>query len=597
MKLIRSRVACLTVLACLLPLIGFGQTNLVTGTITSNTTLSGTNLLAGTVVVTNNVVLTIQPGTQVLMSNNANLVIYGQLLANGTSNQPISFTRATSAARWRQIIFRRAAASRFSHCVLEYANCGGSHLAYYDNDCNTNTVPPNRTYTEALVALGTHLDIQGCTFRNLFNSSGAPEGDAMAIISDDPQLPGTASAHVWNSQFIGIGQGIHSRHSYLLIESNYFTGHDGDNDDIDMYGESIPVPLIRHNVFLNPVHDDMINPTRCSAIIIGNLIVGGDDHGIVLRDRCFPIVMNNVISNVAQGGISVQNQCDALLINNTIVNCGRGVRLFDHFDRRVPPYCLFPGSGRATIINSVIWNSSINSLTLTDSTNGSSRVSIYHSNVEGGQASASVSANSTLTWGAGNINSDPQFTNNLRLRATSPNIDRGTNPMTLVTNFVLALTNDFDGVPRPLDGNGDGAAWPDMGAFEYLLASADSNGDGIPDGWTWEYRLNPLDTNVATANPDNDPHTTMEEWFADTNPTNAQSYFRINRITNDPPVAVTFPSSSNRIYTLYAATNLNGSAWLPQAGRIDIRGTGGTQTMTDTINSPQKFYRVGVEVP
>src|SRR5215211_8116036 len=31
----------------------------------------------------------------------------------------------------------------------------------------------------------------------------------------------------------------------------------------------------------------------------------------------------------------------------------------------------------------------------------------------------------------------------------------------------VGQTNDFDGLPVPIDGNGDGQARPDMGGFEY----------------------------------------------------------------------------------------------------------------------------------
>ena len=116
-------------------------TNIVPTLITSDTTLAGTNLVQTTVVVTNGAVLTLEPGTQMLMNTNATIVVYGQLLANGTSNQPITFTRATTAARWRQIRFVRAAQSRFRYCTIEYANCAGDHqnYYYYDLPCDTNS--------------------------------------------------------------------------------------------------------------------------------------------------------------------------------------------------------------------------------------------------------------------------------------------------------------------------------------------------------------------------------------------------------------------------------------------------------------------------
>ena len=64
----------------------------------------------------------------------------------------------------------------------------------------------------------------------------------------------------------------------------------------------------------------------------------------------------------------------------------------------------------------------------------------------------------------GNIAVNPQFVSrrNLRLQAGSPAVDAGT----------LSVPNlpptDFDGNPRVVDGDGDGTALPDMGAFEFI---------------------------------------------------------------------------------------------------------------------------------
>ena len=576
----------------------------ISGTLTNDTTLTGTNVFQGAVVVTNGVVLKLNPGARVLMSTGAMLVVHGQLLALGTSNAPIYFTREAAGQRWKQIKFVGATNSVLRHCVVEFANSAGTHLDYYDNDCNTNTPPPTRNYHEAVVALATRLEIESCTFRYLPDSSPSGEGDALAIVSDDPQTPGTASAMITNCQFLDIGQGIHTRFSHVLVENCFFTSHNGDNDDVDLYGESSPPPLIRNNVFLNPSHDDIINPTRCSAIIIGNVMSGGDDHGIVLRDKCAPIVINNVIYNFASGGIAVQNQCDALIANNTIVNCGRGIRCFDHDQRWGPPYCLIPGSGQATIINCIIWDCPTSFL-LEDSPytqDPGSHANVLFCTIEGGQATASVEPNSVLTWGAGNITTDPEFVNlaanDYRLRTNSPCVDSGTNVTTALTNFSVAITNDLDGVPRPLDGNGDGLVRFDIGAYEQLLATADSNGDDIPDGWTWQFRLNPTDPNLAAGNPDGDPHTTFQEWVADTIPTNALSHFRIEEIASGPPTALQFISSSNRQYTLAYTTNLAAvPIWENVSGQVDIVGSGGLDSLADTNPATGKFYRVSVKTP
>src|SRR6185436_8832961 len=108
-------------------------------------------------------------------------------------------------------------------------------------------------------------------------------------------------------------------------------------------------------------HDDFVNPTRCSAIIERNIFIGTNDtdHGIVLRDICRPVVMNNMIYRCNTGAIAVQNGCEGLIANNTIVNCNSAIKLFDHQtqDRIGPPYCLATTSGKATVINTIIWNS------------------------------------------------------------------------------------------------------------------------------------------------------------------------------------------------------------------------------------------------
>jgi len=379
--------------------------NYFSGELTGNTAWSGACVVEDTVVVPAGTVLKIEPGTTVLMKDKAGILVYGQLLAGGTEAEPIHFTRYAEGMSWKQIMFVEAADSRLANCTIEYADSEGEHQDYY--------VPGPRTYHEAVVALACHLDIENCIFRNLPDESAGANGDALAIISDDQDHPGEASANIKGCEFLSIGQSVHTRFSYVLVEECYFTGKRGDNDDVDLWGESTPAPLILNNLFLNPEHDDMINPTRCSAVIVGNIIAGCDDHGVVLRDRCFPILMNNLIIDCRNAGVAVENSCEALLVNNTIVNCGRGLRLFD-LGRWDPPYSLNPGGGTATVINCIIWDCP-QPVTLTDSSNTQiedrgSHITVKYSDIEGGQSGISVSGNqSTVTWGQGNIDTDPRF--------------------------------------------------------------------------------------------------------------------------------------------------------------------------------------------
>ena len=384
------------------------------GELTEDTTWSGTVVLDSNVVVPAGIVLTIEPATTVQMKNAVTIYIYGRLLADGTEAQPIRFTRYASGMTWKQIRFVEAADSRLTNCIFEYANCAGDHKDYY------NPGPKRYQYHEAVVLVASHVDFEKCVFQKLPATGG--EGDAIAIFSDDPNHPGNASANFRSCQFLSIGQGIHTRYSYVLVEDCYFVGKTGDNDDVDLYGESTPPPLIRRNLFDMPCEDDRVHPTKCSAIITENVIKGSSsDHGIVLRDKSTPIVTNNVISNCPNGGIAVENACTAILVNNTIVNCTKGIHCFD-LGRAGFPYYLTPGGGTATVINCIIWDCSP-SIQIEDSPNTQakdrgSHITVKYCDVKGGRASITVSGTySTYTWGEGNINLDPLFAN-----PTDPNL-------------------------------------------------------------------------------------------------------------------------------------------------------------------------------
>jgi parallel beta-helix repeat protein len=447
--------------------------NRVTGPLAADAVWSGAYVVEGTLTVPTGFGLTISAGTLVLLGSAAAIRVEGRLVAEGSDDEPVRFARHGAGRRWKQIIFLGAEDSRLEGCIIEHADSEGEHQDYYE--------PGTRSYHEAIVAVASSITVDGCTFRNLPDAGSGMEGDAIAVISDDPDLPGEASAFVRRSRFLSIGQGVHARFSHVLVEECRFAGKRGDNDDVDLWGESDPPPLIQNNIF-DPVEaEDRINPTRCSAIIVGNILRGSTDHGIVLRDAGSPIVMNNIIEDCPNGGIAIENSNTALLVNNTIVNCGRGLRLFD-LGRWGPPYRLNPGGGTATAINCIIWDCP-QAATLEDSSNTTiadrgSHLTVISSIVEGGQAAISVGGSqSTLTWGSGNKTENPLFVDlagsDYRLREGSPAIDAGTADG--------APPRDLEGTARPC-----GAA-VDIGAYEACAGGpvrfvrGDANTDGGTD--------------------------------------------------------------------------------------------------------------------
>jgi hypothetical protein len=176
---------------------------------------------------------------------------------------------------------------------------------------------------------------------------------------------------------------------------------------------------------------------------------------------------------------------------------------------------------------------------------------------------------------------------NFHLSAGSLCIDSGTDGLTL----------DLEGTPRPLDGDASGTAAADIGCYEFISNTADSDGDTMTDGWENDHGLNAT-IDDAAENLDNDPHNNREEFIADTDPTNSNDYFRIVSVSNLPPFTVYFDSSSNRLYTMIGCSNLVDGVWTNVPGGGPQTGSGGADVMQDTNVPPRgSFYRLEVELP
>ena len=76
-------------------------------------------------------------------------------------------------------------------------------------------------------------------------------------------------------------------------------------------------------------------------------------------------------------------------VNNTLVNCPNAIKLFDHPDRITPPYCLSPTSGKATLANNIIWNSTP-AFNLAGTAFGSLYVNVSFCDIQGGTNNASA---------------------------------------------------------------------------------------------------------------------------------------------------------------------------------------------------------------
>jgi hypothetical protein len=125
--------------------------------------------------------------------------------------------------------------------------------------------------------------------------------------------------------------------------------------------------------------------------------------------------------------------------------------------------------------------------------------------------------------------------------------------------------------------------------------------DGIPDSW-WDRYLIAGPQRRATNDLDIDAADNLEEYIADTNPTNGASVFS-NRIVNASggstiTLQVGPPTTNSRLYDVWWKTNLLESGdWQPFS--YDLPGdAGGAALQIQVPSTPHsRFYRTGVRIP
>ena len=128
-----------------------------------------------------------------------------------------------------------------------------------------------------------------------------------------------------------------------------------------------------------------------------------------------------------------------------------------------------------------------------------------------------------------------------------------------------------------------------------LLKIIDTDSDGLPDWWETDKFSNLAQT--ATADPDGDGFTNLQEFLAGTSPQISSS--RLNFATYAPggvgshDFILTFPSIENTLYQIQWSNNL--TTWTRLGG--DLTGTGSTMQVIDPNAlpaAPARYYRIGI---
>ena len=219
---------------------------------------------------------------------------------------------------------------------------------------------------------------------------------------------------------------------------------------------------ISHNVFReNGAYGEYgtaISCNICSALIEGNTFeenncdVQDASSVIEVVNSSEPLIVNNIFVNNPCRAINMilPEEAAPMVVNNTIVGNREGLFL-----------SLYGSPAAHRYANNVIVG---NDVGLEVEGLGSNELPWLNNLVFGNKSNYIGLANQTGL--NGNISANPRFAKparlNFQLRPDSPAIDSGT------LSVPHLPAKDIAGNPRVVDGNGDGTALPDSGAYEFL---------------------------------------------------------------------------------------------------------------------------------
>ncbi|MCF8372926.1 MAG: CotH kinase family protein [Bacteroidales bacterium] len=278
--------------------------------------------------------LTLEPGVKILMADRSNIIVHGNIMAEGLENNPVTI-RANPAPnarvpnyntgpRWGAMCFHNSTdTSRLSNISIENTSFGfdpKTHKAAVSG-YNSNIVLDNVKITDAYHPIYTEYGstiIRNCTLTTQLTGDIINIKYAGSAMVENCVLKGNEAEDTDAIDFDQIENGIiRSNKIYSLFGSN--------SDGIDL-GEN------------------------CSDVLIeGNEIINCTDKAISVGQASTALVRRNLIVNCAQGLGIKDSSSFAMVDQNTFYNNDYPVACFEKNLGR--------GGGSAQVKNSILANS------------------------------------------------------------------------------------------------------------------------------------------------------------------------------------------------------------------------------------------------